>query len=281
MHRPRFAIALLLCGGLAGLSSAALASTPDADFLFVGSYHMGNPGRDIQNTRADDVRVPRRQQELAEIAATLERYRPTKVMVEVPVDRQSQLDQRYAASCRGERPMAADETEQLGFRIACALGQHTVYAVDHDELTPVQDDDSIDFVKAVARYHQQPQYDAYLAEGKAVNDTGQAILAHGRIGDMLRYLNSPEWLHWNATAYYQLGLLGTPDDPVGARWVQSWFGRNLAIFNSIDRNTRAGDRILVIYGAGHGNFLRQLASDAGRYRVHDPLDWLPPPAPDR
>lgn len=34
---------------------------------------------------------------------------------------------------------------------------------------------------------------------------------------------------------------------------------NLAIFNNIARNTDKGDRVLVIYGAGHGNYLRQLA----------------------
>ena len=56
--------------------------------------------------------------------------------------------------------------------------------------------------------------------------------------------------------------------------MQLWYGRNLMIFNNIARRTEPGDRILVIYGAGHGNHLRQLAADSGVYRVHDPLAWL-------
>ena len=94
---------------------------------------------------------------------------------------------------------------------------------------------------------------------------------------MLKHLNSDAWLRDNAMAYYRIALLGTPTDPVGANWVQYWFGRNLAIFNTIARNTDKGDRVLVIYGAGHGNYLRQLAADSGIYRVHEPMSWLSAP----
>lgn len=91
---------------------------------------------------------------------------------------------------------------------------------------------------------------------------------------MLRHLNSDEYLKQNARAYYRIGMLGTQSDPVGANWVQLWFGRNLTIFNNIARNTNNSDRVLVIYGAGHGNYLRQLAIDSGIFRVHEPMSWL-------
>ncbi|MET1022832.1 MAG: DUF5694 domain-containing protein, partial [Pseudoxanthomonas sp.] len=103
---------------------------------------------------------------------------------------------------------------------------------------------------------------------------GQQILDNGSVLDMLRHLNSNAWLEKNARAYYAIGMFGTQDDPIGANWVQYWFGRNLAIFNTIARNTRDGDRVLVIYGAGHGNLLRQLAADSGVYRMNDPERWL-------
>ena len=113
-----------------------------------------------------------------------------------------------------------------------------------------------------------------LAIGKKVNDRDQQILRDGSVLDMLKRLNSDEWLAHNAHAYYRIGLLGTPNDPIGANWVQLWFGRNLAIFNNIARRTQADDRVLVVYGAGHGNLLRQLAADSGIYRVHDTMKWL-------
>src|SRR3546814_8445877 len=33
---------------------------PQAEFLLLGSYHMNNPGRDVHNTRADDVLTEQR-----------------------------------------------------------------------------------------------------------------------------------------------------------------------------------------------------------------------------
>lgn len=250
---------------------------PHADFLFIGSYHMGNPGRDVHNTEADDVLSEERQREIAEVVRLIERYRPTKVMVEAGTERQDEISTKFAESCKGSRPLTENETEQLGFRIACDMGLKTIYAVDRDELTPIKDVDSINYLKAVERYHQQKQYDANLAIGKAWSDKDQQVLDRGTVLDMLKHLNSDAWLRDNAMSYYRVGLLGTPDDPVGARWVQYWFGRNLFIFNTIARNTDKGDRVLVIYGAGHGNYLRQLAADSGIYRVHEPISWLSPP----
>ena len=54
---------------------------------------------------------------------------------------------------------------------------------------------------------------------------------------MLTYLNSDTYRRQNATGYFRIGMLGTPSDPIGANWVQLWFGRNLHIFNNIARHT--------------------------------------------
>src|SRR3546814_10410430 len=42
---------------------------PQAEFLLLGSYHMNNPGRDVHNTRADDVLSEQRQKEIAEVVS--------------------------------------------------------------------------------------------------------------------------------------------------------------------------------------------------------------------
>lgn len=257
-------------------ASTALAAeaAPDAEFLFVGSYHMGNPGQDVHNMQADDVTSERRQGEIREVARMLEAYKPTKVMVEVDTAKQGELQQRFDQSCGGSRALTRNEVEQLGFRIACDLRLAGVIAVDWNDLGPIRDEDSINYLKAVERHGQQQTYQGHLAIGAATNAQDQRTLEQGTVLDMLERLNSPTWLEANGRAYYRIGMLGTPQDPIGANWVQLWYGRNLMIFNNIARRTEPGDRILVIYGAGHGNHLRQLAADSGVYRVHDPLAWL-------
>lgn len=276
MRSNFFVTVLAAVAGLFASNSDAQNRDPQAEFLFIGSYHMDNPGRDVHNTQADDVLSEKRQREIAEVVRLIERYRPTKVMVEADTASQDKINTRFAESCKGSRPLSRNETEQLGFRIACDMGLGTVYAVDWNELGPIKDEDSVDYLKAVERNHQQKQYDLHLAIGKSEADKGQQILDRGTVLDMLKHLNSDTFLEQNARAYFRIGMLGTASDPIGANWVQLWFGRNLAIFNNIARNTDKGDRVLVIYGAGHGNYLRQLAIDSGIYRVHEPLDWLSP-----
>ena len=277
MRPSLFILVIAIVAGYFVTDAHAQNRDHQADFLFIGSYHMGNPACDVHNTKADDVLSEKRQREIAEVIRLIERYRPTKVMVEAGTERQDEINSKFAASCKGSRPFTNNEREQLGFRIACNIGLKTVYAVDHDELVPIKDADTINYLKAVERYQQQKQYDENLAFGKAWSDKAQEVLNRGTVLDMLKHLNSDTWLRGNANSYYRIGLLGTPADPVGANWVQHWFGRNLAIFNTIARNTEKGDRVLVIFGAGHGNYLRQMSNDSGIYRVHKPMSWLSAP----
>lgn len=249
-------------------------TTPAADFLFLGSYHMGNPGRDVHNTRSDDVLADKRQREIAEVARLVARYRPTKVFVEAGAASQALVDSEYAGSCRGERPLEADEVEQLGFRIACEAGLPGVIAVDWNGLGPIRDEASIDYLAAIARAGQQAERERHMRIGGADAARAQRVLDRGTIRDMLLHLNSPAWLAANAKAYFRIGLYGTTEDAAGANWMMLWFGRNQRIFNNIVRHTEPGDRVLVIYGAGHGNLLLQLAVDSGYFRVQDTQRWL-------
>src|SRR4030095_14972687 len=209
----RFALALAattLAASRACLAdpAAATAPQPDADFLFVGSFHMNNPGRDVHNTRADDVLSAKRQREIADVARLIARFHPTKVMVEADVASQAKLDEAFAASCRGDRALTRNETEQLGFRIACEQKLPGVIAVDWNDLGPIKDEASLDYLAAIGRHGQQAQRAQDLAVGKALNDEDQRTLEHGTIGDMLLRLNSPEWLRANARAYFRVGLSG-------------------------------------------------------------------------
>jgi Family of unknown function (DUF5694) len=239
---------------------------PKGDFLFLGSYHMNNHGLDVANIAADDVLSPTRQHEVAAVIRILEDYRPTKVMIEVRQEKQKNIDRDLAASCKGQHPLSSEEYEQIGFRLACVLHHERLYAVNWDESSPPKD---IDYEKSVERNNQQRSYQAWLAGVKELVRDDQRVLRAGTVSDMLNHLNSRSWLAQNAAIYHRLGLLGTQDDPTGANWVQYWFGRNLMIFNRIVRETNDGDRVLVIFGAGHGNHLRQFAKDSGVYRIHD------------
>ncbi len=109
---------------------AAAQETKHAEVLVLGVYHMANPGHDIFNMQADDVLAPKRQQEIAELASVLAKFKPTKIAVEN--DSQAKLSDRYAKYLAGQYALTTNEIDQIGLRLAKDLGHTTIYAVDAD-----------------------------------------------------------------------------------------------------------------------------------------------------
>lgn len=245
-----------------------------AEFLFLGAYHMANPGRDVNNIDADDILSERRQSEVQRLCEKIARFKPNKIMVEVSVGRQSILSDHYGRYLAGNYALAADETEQIGFRISKESGSCYVLAVDWNDLGPIKDENSIDYVVGASRIGKQRELEDFLEFGRNQVAIDDSVLRSGSVEQMLIHLNSEEWRRSNAKAYFRLGRVGTPDEPVGLNWLQYWYGRNLVIFGNIVDRTMPGDRVLVIFGAGHANHLIQLAKESGFFNVHEFRDWV-------
>src|SRR5688572_23012459 len=102
----------------------AAAQTPAparAEILVLGTYHMNNPGRDIYNSKVDDVLAPKRQAEMAQLIEVLERFQPTKIAVERNAG-DERIKKDYAAYLAGTHELTRNEIEQVGFRLAKKLG---------------------------------------------------------------------------------------------------------------------------------------------------------------
>src|SRR3954463_3764792 len=108
-----------------------------AEVLVLGTYHMGNPGHDIFNMKADDVLAPKRQAEIAELIDVLKKFHPTKIAIESDAY-SDKIPKRYADYLAGKYELTANETDQIGFRGAKELGHKTVYPVDVDGDFPYQ-----------------------------------------------------------------------------------------------------------------------------------------------
>lgn len=68
--------------------------------------------------------------------------------------------------------------------------------------------------------------------------------------------------------------VGRDRNYVGADAVADWYRRNLRIFANLNRITEKGDRILLLFGAGHCYILRQLVMEAPGYKLVEPGDYL-------
>jgi hypothetical protein len=281
MNRPhplvRIALPVLLLFCFCAASRTLAAGTPDpapVEVLVLGTYHMGNPGRDLHNLEADDVTSPQRQAELAEVARRLARFRPTKIALEYAVDAPDREVQAYRSFQPAALAGAHDERVQIGFRLARALGHEAVYGID--EQSETVDYFPYDRVRTfAAREHRE----AELARSERAGEAFVAAMAERQrtatVGEMLAWLNDPAALtRDHRTGYLSLVPLGTGGEFPGAELNAMWYLRNAKIFAKLAAITRPGDRVLVVFGAGHAYWLRELARGVPGFRLVDANDYL-------
>lgn len=228
-----------------------------AEVLVLGVYHMANPRRDVVNLQADDVLAPRRQAEIAELVAVLRRFQPTKIAVEAGFNDRA-IGRRYADYLAGRHELGRNETEQIGFRLARELGHDSVYPVDADGEFPFPR--VADYARANGR---ATEFDSLMAETRERVQALDAYLASHTVLETLLYLNDEDRVVGDLGHYYRLAHLGEPWNWAGADLVADWFRRNMRIYTNVVRLLDApGERVLVVFGAGHLGWLRHaFASD--------------------
>lgn len=251
-----------------------------AQIMILGTYHMANPGLDENNLQADDVLTPRRQGEIEEVTARLERFRPTKIMVEAP--RASPATQRdYLAYLSGRRQLTRNEVEQLGFRLGKAMDLPQIYPIDYEmRMSGLRPDEIDDGASAQTRTQTQTagqtREPTQAASPARARSDEEERLARQTIREFLLNLNDPDRAaEDNARSY--MGALVPDDSPAlyaGADRLTHWHQRNFRMFSNIIRGTTPGDRVLVIVGAGHLHILRNLALDAPYYCLVEPSSVL-------
>lgn len=270
----------LLALGVGLAAGAAMAqgvsfSGNRAALLVVGSAHFGNPGQDIGNTRVENVLAPDRQREIEAVVERLARFHPNHVAVEWDTADQAKLDKRYADYRAGRYKLTADESDQLGLRLAARLNLPRVDAVDFQAEKPGKDSD-YDFVGWMKAHGRATEWAAFQRQAQAQADANGARQRCSSVGDWLRYFADPNYVALNEAPYYTIARMGDARDNPGANWVGQWHARNLKIYANLARVAgRPGDRTVVIFGAGHAPLLRAYASESGTFNVVDARDYLP------
>jgi hypothetical protein len=240
-----------------------------AEVLVLGVYHMANPGRDIFNTKADDVLAPRRQAEIAELVGVLKRFRPTKIAVEAEVG-DERIARRYADYLAGKHELSRDETEQIGFRLAKELNQKTVYAVDERAEFPFPP--LVDYAKAHGR---STELDALLAEVGEMVKVQNRYLASHTVLETLLYMNADAKVAEDVGFYYRQAHFSEPGNWAGADLVSAWFRRNMRIYaNVVQLADTPDERILAIFGAGHLGWLRHDFESDPTFRLRKLVEYV-------
>jgi hypothetical protein len=258
----------LLLAADAAAQSPVHETEPPVQVLVLGTYHFDNPGLDVVKGDVADVLAPAKQVEIRQVVDALARFRPTRIAVEARPAQSARLDSLYAAYRAGRHALAATEVQQLGFRLAERLGHSRVYPIDQPGDFPFG---------AVMEYAQKHDtatagwIQRTMAEIGAEQNRRQQLT----IAEILRLENDPALIRQGHAHYLTLGRVGAGDTWVGADLVAGWYARNIRIFAALQQIAEPGDRVLVIFGAGHAAILRELIAGDPGLELIEANDYLP------
>ena len=259
--------------------------TQKPTLMILGSGHLANWGADRINYRMDDVLAPKRQAELQALAEQLAEFKPTKIAVEVDERWDAELQEEYNGYLQDNFQLERHEIHQIGFRLAKEMRHPKVHCVDYFRDDPIVRDDLDDHLTDYGAFAETNNQKHLLGgpskiEGKITQDkegrTWVEPEKYEPIIDMYIRINQGEKIRKNIRDYLRIARIGLRDQYPGANWVaHRWYPRNLKTFVNLTRITESEDeRIILIIGAGHLGFLKQIAGDSEFYNIESPLQYL-------
>jgi hypothetical protein len=259
----------------AALAAAAPGEAEPVELMVLGSYHMGNPGRDLVNVKSDDVTQPKRQAELQAIADEIARWKPTKVAVEMQRPAPFAVEQ-YRNFTLADLKSKPNEIYQIGFRIAKQLGHRDVYGFDESPADGEPDYFPFGKVDAYARANGKAELiDSMLAYYKGRAAEQEQIQARLSVAELLlRHNDLEDERASQGRGYYSLLSVGDADAQPGAELNAYWYMRNAKMFSKLGLIAEPGDRVLVLVGSGHNYWLRHFARETPGFVNVDPRPYL-------
>jgi hypothetical protein len=263
----------LACAASPGASEAPAQKDDTVEVMVLGAWHMSNPGADLVNMTADDVLAPARQAELADLTRRLAAFAPTAIMVETESRRPDLLDDRFPDFKPDDLSTDRNEITQVAYRLAHELGISRVYGVDtrSGEIDFFPFDKVQDFEAANGIDLTGPMIAEVQAKAAAFNE------AQGKqtIAGLFALQNDPAAItREHQSFYYGLFALGDAKSQPGAQLNYGWYARNALTFNKIAAATKLGDRVIVLYGAGHAYWLRHFVENTPGYSLVEPVPYL-------
>ncbi|WP_432358554.1 DUF5694 domain-containing protein [Sporosarcina sp. UB5] len=229
-----------------------------AKILILGSFHM---------SEVEGLDAYQRQMEIEELVLKIEKFKPTKIAVEMEPKDSEACNEQYKRYQSGSFPLPINEIYQVGFRLGVELGHDEIYPTDwmgNPEL-------SFSEVQSWAEAHQPEMLKEILAgvEGYPAWTEDKTVL------DYYRELNEPAFLGLLHKIHLNIARVGEVDHYVGMNWLSWWYKRNLIMFSNLSRLIESEEeRILFIVGIGHSSIVTKFIEESELCEVVEPLLYL-------
>jgi hypothetical protein len=246
-----------------------------AKLMILGTYHMDNPRLDAKNLDADDVLLPKRQREIAQLIEKLALFNPTKIAIEAPYSDRAQWNSRYKKFLTGEHKLTRNEIEQIGFQLAKRLNHQMIFPVDYPMFMSGLRYDEVEFSKP------KPSPTASNSETKKPEppalSEGDLLLRRSTVTEFLLLMNDVEKARKDHGESYLQQLLPNDNPAIyeSADRITNWYKRELRIFANLNRITQfPDDRVLFIVGSGHLAIQRNFALDSPQFCLVEAETYL-------
>ena len=235
------------------------APQPDTiEVMVLGVYHFANPGADVHNMDAVNVLTEDKQRELDVLANALAAFEPTKVAIEIETPAPAYEDARFLEFDSDMLATKANERIQIGYRLASTMGHSRVYGID--EQPGEGEPDYFPYGPLAAHVAETGQQNAFDAMNSGIGKMVAAFgdkQAHASIPELLLEMNTGPMS--GAEFYFNLLTYDEGEAQPAAELLGYWHMRNAKIFSKLLDIAEPGDRIVVVYGAGHKHWLDYFA----------------------
>jgi len=246
-----------------------------AQVMILGSYHFGNGGEHLINIEVADVMSDKKQLEIIEVVDKLSKFKPNKIAVEAKVTSSKELNNVYQEYCLNNGEIKSsiighrNEIVQLGFRLANRLNHPEIYPIDVPAFLPFEPLDDH------AKKNSPQLYEKSHQEISKIAKEHEDLQKNNTVGEILGYFNNENRIEMEHSNFYlALNQVGAGDKYYGANFLTAWYERNIKIFANLQAILEPGDRILVIYGAGHCKILKDFVSSYKEMELVDVLEYL-------
>lgn len=265
-----------------GCAACATAPAPKApraatdrpiEVMVLGTWHFAGSDSNIVNADYASVLTPKRQAELEQVADLLAKFKPTAIIVERETAAPLYLDPKFETFSAADLKVKENEREQIGYRLAAKTGVARVYGID--EGSSEGEPDYYPYGKLVehaAATGQKEKLDELIG-GIQTRDAEEARrYATLTMREALIDMNADKARAGNLE--YRFLTLDEGENQPGAELNGYWFMRNAKIFSKLIDVTKPGDRVVVVYGAGHKFWLEHLADNTPGFVRVDPTPYL-------
>lgn len=223
--------------------------------LLLGSFHFDNPGLDVAKFENANILSAQRQKEVLEVVEKIKLFRPDKIFIEMPVERQQKLDSSFNKYKNGELKLGASETHQIAYRVAKELNHQGLFAVDYTEANF-----PFDSLMQSATEAQQFEFLGMVKQEleKIEKDFNESLKTK-TVKEILLHHNSPEVMKETVGIYYEFLIAGKKGNHVGSYLTSEWWRRNMVIYENVLKTLNGKEeRILILFGSGHTALLHEM-----------------------